>query len=118
MSKQETVLVVEDSDDLRYLYRLALGFAGYRVIDAADGLEALALLEANRPDLVVLDLNLPRVSGYAVRHELAASAVTRDIPIVVVTGSLVSAEALAVSCLLRKPFTPDSLVDAVRRSLT
>ena len=57
---------------LERLYRLALGFAGYRVIEARDGLEALALLDADRPDLVVLDLDLPKISGYVVRDELAA----------------------------------------------
>jgi CheY-like chemotaxis protein len=112
-----TVLVVEDSEDVRRLYALALGIEGYRVVEARDGLEALLLLDVDRPDLVVLDLDLPRISGYLVREELAAGAVTRDIPIVVVTGTAADPDELAVPCLLRKPVTPGTLIAAVRRCL-
>jgi CheY-like chemotaxis protein len=112
-----TVLIVEDSDDVRRLYALALGIEGFRVMEARDGLEALLLLDVDRPDVVVLDLDLPRISGHLVREELAAGAVTRDIPIVVVTGTAASPAELDVACLLRKPVSPDSLVYAVRKCL-
>lgn len=117
MRSPATVLIVEDHEEVRRLYALALGIEGYRVIEARDGLEALLLLDVDRPDLVVLDLDLPRISGHLVREELAAGAMTRDIPIVVVTGTTVNPDGLDVPCLLRKPVTPDGLVLAVRKCL-
>ena len=117
MRTPATVLVVEDSEDVRRLYALALGIEGYRVIEARDGLEALLVLDVDRPDLVVLDLDLPRISGHLVREELAAGAMTRDIPIVIVTGTAADPHELAVPCLLRKPVTPGSLVTAVQKCL-
>jgi CheY-like chemotaxis protein len=109
------ILVVEDDDDLRRLYVTALMLAGFDVGQATDGLEALHYLDgATPPDLIVLDLGLPNVSGYVVRQEIAAHAHTRDIPIVIVTGSPTPADRLNVACVLRKPVTPDQLVEAVR----
>src|SRR5438128_6985848 len=110
------ILVVEDDAPLRSLYRTALRMAGFFVNEAANGLEALRALDADPPDLVVLDLGLPLVSGYAVRTELAAQSHTRHIPIVVVTGNEPDAP-LAVSCLMRKPVAPDDLVAAVNKCL-
>ena len=107
------ILVVEDDADLRALYRTALRLAGYFVQEAGDGFAALRALDADPPDLVVLDLGLPGMSGYVVRQELAAQADTRHIPIVVVTGTPGPHEGLDVDCLLRKPVSPDELVAAV-----
>jgi CheY-like chemotaxis protein len=111
-----TILIVEDDRDLRQMFRTTLSLAGYRVQEANDGVEALHLLDNERPDLVVLDLGLPRVSGYVVRQEIAANAHTRDIPIVVVTASLAPDE-LDVACLLCKPVTPEQLLQTVAECL-
>ena len=117
MSRQlRVILVVEDDVPLRQLYRTALRMAGFYVTEAGDGWEALRALDADPPDLVVLDLGLPRVSGYAVRAELAAQTHTRHIPIVVVTGTEPQG-GLDVPCLLRKPVEPDDLVAAVNKCL-
>jgi DNA-binding response OmpR family regulator len=110
----ETVLVVEDDADLRRMFRMALGFAGYRVIEAADGLNALRLLDVELPKAVVLDLGLPLVSGQTVRAEIAAHAHTRDIPVVIVTGQAGNHNQLDAACVLRKPLSPDRLVQTVR----
>jgi DNA-binding response OmpR family regulator len=111
----ETVLIVEDDIDLRRMFRSALSLAGYRVLEAGDGLHALRLLDSHHPDLVVLDLGLPLISGLVVREELAAHAHTRDIPVVIVTGSISAAhEKLDVACVLRKPVSPDELVATVK----
>jgi two-component system cell cycle response regulator DivK len=112
-----TLLIVEDDADLRHMFRTALALSGYRVQEAGDGLEALKLLDCDPPDLVVLDLGLPIVSGLAVRQEIAAHAYTRDIPIVVVTGSAVAPETLDVACVLYKPVTIDSLLQTVKSCL-
>jgi CheY-like chemotaxis protein len=107
-----TALVVEDDADLRRMFRTALAFSGYRVIEAGDGLDALRLLDADRPDVVILDLGLPVVSGYVVLQELAANAYTREIPVVVVTARS-GPHKLKASCVLVKPVTPERLVTTV-----
>jgi DNA-binding response OmpR family regulator len=116
--RRQTILIVEDDEDLRHLFRTALALAGYDVIEAGDGLEALRWIDHSPPDLVILDLLLPRISGLVVQQEIAAQAVTRQIPIVVVTGSTMAADGLDVACFLRKPISPDQLIAAVRSCLT
>lgn len=113
--KGASVLVVEDDPDLRYLFRLSLALAGFQVREAADGYQALALLEEEAPAVVVLDLGLPRVSGFTVLEEITARADMRRIPVVVVTGLNVAAQRNAM--LLRKPVEPPALVGAVRRAM-
>jgi DNA-binding response OmpR family regulator len=111
------ILIVEDDVDLRRLFRTALSFAGYEVEEAGDGLEALRLIENRPPDLVVLDLVLRALDGVSVQQELASRTLTRQIPIVVVTGSRLYTDTLDVACVLRKPVTPDELVRTVRHCL-
>jgi DNA-binding response OmpR family regulator len=111
------VLIVEDDLLLSQLYKTALGMAGFTVRQAADGLQALREIDADPPELIVLDLSLPVVDGFAFRQEVAAHAHTRDIPIVVVTGSTRDLDAMNVPCVLRKPVSPDRLVTTVRQCL-
>ena len=117
MGAIETVLIVEDDPDLRRMYRAALALVGFEVIEAHDGLSALHVLEQRTADLVILDLMLPTLDGFTVQQEIAAHAGTRDIPILVVTGSTLPLDDLKVPCILRKPVSPDDLVGAVRRCL-
>lgn len=100
------------------MYRTALGFAGYDVIEAHDGLAALYVLEQRTADLVILDLILPTLSGIAVQQEIAAHASTRDIPVVIITGSDMRLDDVNVPCILRKPISPEQLVTTVRTCLT
>jgi two-component system response regulator RpaA len=111
------ILVVEDNADLRRLFRTALSLAGYDVDEAADGIDALRIIETRVPHLVVLDLMLRSLDGRSVQQELAANVFTRDIPIVVVTGSALEVSGINVSCVLRKPVMPDQLVETVRHCL-
>lgn len=105
------------------MYRIALIFAGYDVQEARGGFEALRRLDSDPPDLVVLDLLLPGVDGFAVRQELAAHAHTRNIPIMIVTGSGENLDHLDVACLLRNLcrrmiwWTPCGSVSHPRQSL-
>jgi len=115
--RQTRILVVEDDHDLRRLFRLALSMEGYVVEEVPDGIDALRSIDNNPPDLVVLDLQLLVLDGASVQQELAARAVTRDIPIVIVTGSEASVNGSNVACLLRKPVTPDRLINVVRQCL-
>ena len=111
------ILVVEDDVGLRRLYRTALTLAGFEIDEAGDGLDALRRIDHRRPDLVVLDIGLPALSGLAVQQEIAAHAYTRQIPVVVVTGSAMNLEHLDVACVLRKPVEPEELVNTVRKCL-
>jgi DNA-binding response OmpR family regulator len=115
--KRETVLIVEDDAAVRRMYRAALGFAGYDIIEAHDGPAALLVLEQRTADLVILDLILPTLNGLAVQQEIAAHASTRHIPIVIVTGSDMSLAGIDVPCILRKPISPEQLVATVRTCL-
>ena len=117
MARKQTILVVEDDEDLRRLFRTALTLSGYDVEEAGDGLEALQKIDYSLPDLVVLDVILPEVSGLVVQQEIAAHMVNRDIPIVFITGSALDQSEVGSACLLRKPVTPDRLVNTVRSCL-
>ena len=99
---------------LRDLYRTGLRAAGFAVVGVADGVEALRLIEEQVPKVVVLDLLLPRLSGLDVHKELKTSLKTRNIPIVVVTGTDIRSLNLDdFECVLRKPINMDVLIGAV-----
>jgi CheY-like chemotaxis protein len=87
------------------------------VSEAGDGFEALQRIDHTPPDLIVLDLMLPGLSGVVVHEEIAGHAATRRIPVVVVTGSTREASEFDVACFLRKPVAPDVLVETVRNCL-
>ena len=115
--RQKRILIVEDDGDVRRFYRTILSMAGYDVEEAGDGVEALRLIENNVPDLIVLDLVLRSLDGVSVQQELAAGSLTARIPIVVVTGSTIDTTALNVACVLRKPVTPEELVNTVKQCM-
>jgi DNA-binding response OmpR family regulator len=115
--RRTTVLVVEDDHDLRASFRTSLALAGYLVREAPDGLHALRQIDQEAPDLVVLDLMLPNLSGLDVHNEISSNIYTCTIPIVVVTGMPLDVDHLPVSCILHKPVMPEELVIAVERSL-
>ena len=117
MVRKRTILVVEDDGDLRRLFRTALTLSGYDVEEAGDGLEALQKLDHSPPDLVVLDVMLPQFSGLVVQQELAAHMLTRDIPVVIITGSGADLGHVAAACILRKPITPEKLILTVQSCL-
>jgi chemosensory pili system protein ChpA (sensor histidine kinase/response regulator) len=110
-------MVVEDVAVLRQLYRTTLALDGFDVVTAEDGLDALQQIESRVPDLIVLDLSLPRVSGRDVQAEIEAHAQTRRIPIVVVTSETGELDPVAFPCVLRKPIDSHELVRVVKRCL-
>jgi CheY-like chemotaxis protein len=117
MAMRRRILIVEDADELRRVFRDALALEGFDVQEARSGYEALRYLDSVRPDLIILDLRLPGLDGIAVRDELAAGAHTREIPVIVVTGSTENLEPLDLDRVLRKPVAPDELIRAVRECL-
>ncbi len=110
------ILVVEDDRGVRDLYRTALGLSGFDVHGSEDGLDALRYLEDHRPDLIVLDLDLPKIPGATLYSELRVNPSTRTIPIIVVTG-LDSVPNLPGTVVLRKPCEPETLLRAIEKSL-
>ena len=120
LDRKATILIVEDDSSLRTFYQSALAIGGYRVVTAQDGIDALWRIDNELPDLVVLDLNLPRLGGRDVKAELKAHAETRHVPIMVVSGTERSDLAPAdmdVVCHLRKPVTAEQLIQAVETCL-
>jgi DNA-binding response OmpR family regulator len=117
VARRSIILLVEDDVDLRRLYRLTLTFEGFDVREAGDGFEALRQVDEQPPDLIVLDIDLPFLSGLTVQQEVAARALTRRLPVVIVTGTDMELGQVEVPCLLRKPVTPERLVDTVRSCL-
>ena len=117
MTLGNTILVVEDDAALRGMFVTALRMAGFGVQEAPNGYEAIHSVDRHRPDLIVLDLLLPGFGGLGVQKEIADRAVTKHIPIVIVTGSTRELDHLPVACVLRKPVDPDELVATVRRCL-
>jgi DNA-binding response OmpR family regulator len=115
MSEGRNILLVEDDDDLRGMFRAALTFAGFKVRDAIDGLDALKALGRGPTDLVVLDLGLPEIHGLTVLQSIRT--LDNNLPVVVVTGSVAELSSLAVECVLRKPVLPEKLVDTVNECL-
>lgn len=114
MSARQRILIVEDDVDLRRMFRQVLAFDGYEIQEAGDGLNALRFIDADPPDGVILDLGLPVVSGHVVRQEIASQMHTREIPVIVVTGQPGDHERLGVACVLRKPVSPERLLQTVR----
>jgi CheY-like chemotaxis protein len=100
------------------MFRTVLTLAGFSVREAGDGYEALRSIDAHPPDLVVLDLMLPTLSGAAVQQEIAAQVLTRHIPVMIVTGSSMPFDERQVACVMRKPISPTELVDAVQKCLS
>lgn len=115
----KTILICEDEDALRELVRVSLG-NGYRYAEAADGVESIDLIRELRPDLVILDLMLPRKSGVEVLAELRRDAAIGDTPVVVITAwthAQQAAVAAGADRFVAKPFDPDELKSVVRELL-
>ena len=114
MTRSKVILVVEDDPELLAFYRQVLRISGYTVIAVEDGIDALRRMESDLPDLVILDIELPRLGGRDVQQELAAHSATRHIPIMVVSGTdTKTLDPAAFVCILRKPVTAERLVEAV-----
>jgi CheY-like chemotaxis protein len=108
------VLLVEDDAATRDLFRFAFRNAGFLVTAVEDGLDALRRIESDPPDVVVLDIALPRLGGRDVLRELRANPQTRGLPVVIVTGTDVTdLNERAGVPVMRKPVDPEELVTTV-----
>ena len=116
------ILVVEDQEDNRRIIRDLLTSAGYQLIEAADGEEGVRSAEAERPDLILMDIQLPVLDGHEATRRIKQNPELRHIPIIVVTSYALSgdeAKATAAGCnaYVAKPFSPRQLLATIRRFL-
>ena len=116
------ILVVDDEPDVVDLITHALGDEGFEVLGAYDGISALDMVETERPDLVLLDIMMPMMSGYEVCEQLKANPQTQGIPVVLFSSAhapQARAQSMKVGAvaLIEKPFFPAELVAQVRRHL-
>ncbi|HKB75356.1 MAG TPA: response regulator [Myxococcales bacterium] len=123
MTQEPLVLVVDDFQDNREMYAEYLAFSGFRVIQAANGKEALDQAFANRPDIIIMDLSLPVMDGWEATRRLKADQRTNAIPVVALTGHAMqghSKGAMEAGCdaFVAKPCLPDQLVAEIRKMLS
>ena len=116
------ILVVDDEPDVVMLIARTLETEGFDVISAYDGISALDLAEAESPDLVLLDIMMPMMSGYEVCQQLKANPRTEAIPVVCVTSAhspdvRAKCRAVGAATLVLKPFTSAELAAQIRRHL-
>jgi CheY-like chemotaxis protein len=118
-----SVLLADDHIESRAAYSLYLASCGFEVIEAGDGEVALASVAAAKPDVVVLDMKMPKVDGWHALSMLRANPATSDLPIIALTGNVYPADherAVVLGCdaFLGKPCPPQNLVAAIQRVLS
>jgi two-component system, cell cycle response regulator DivK len=121
MSKR--ILVVEDQPDSRRIIRDMLAGTDYEIAEAENGEEALAAIAKQRPDLILMDIQLPIMDGYTATRQIKADITLRSIPIIAVTSYALSDEekkARAAGCddYVPKPFSPRELLAKIRQHLS
>jgi two-component system alkaline phosphatase synthesis response regulator PhoP/two-component system response regulator VicR len=114
------ILVVDDEKPIVRLVQVNLEHAGYEVVTAYDGKEALEKVEQEKPDLIILDVMMPQMDGFEVMQRLQANPKTRDIPVIMLTAKAQDADVFrgwqsGVTLYLTKPFSPFELISFVRR---
>jgi DNA-binding response OmpR family regulator len=117
-----TILSIEDQPDIRRLIRMTLEFKGYHVLEAGNGQEGLRMAREQQPDLVLLDVMMPGISGLDVSRTLSAEPRLQRIPVVMLSALGASSDIEAglgtgVRAYLVKPFSPWELLDLVAQLL-
>lgn len=118
-----TILIADDEPEVVDLVRIILGSEGYRVLDASNGLQALKQIQAHRPDLILMDMRMPEMTGLGVLNTLAQDPETRSIPVVMLSVVVTDPEIrMALSqgavAYLSKPFEVRELLWMVDRVLS
>jgi CheY-like chemotaxis protein len=119
---QPLVLVVEDYPDAREMYSAYLQFSGFEVAEATNGVEAIEKAQELVPDIILMDLALPRMDGWEATRRLKGDARTGHIPIVALTGHALAGHAegarqAGCDAFVTKPCLPDALVAEIKRLL-
>lgn len=118
----KSILIADDEVNLRLLVSTTLADPRYQILEAADGDEALRLVQSAHPDLVLLDWMMPGLSGIEVLQRIKQAPATRDIPVIMLTARAQADEidrglALGAYAYLTKPFSPLALMDKVEAVL-
>ena len=118
----QTLLLVEDNEDNRIIYSTVLRHTGYTVVEAHDGVQAVALARSVRPDLILMDISIPEMDGWEATKILRRDPTTRDIPIIALTAHALADDRMRASLVgftsyLAKPIEPRAVVAEVRRWL-
>jgi two-component system cell cycle response regulator DivK len=121
MSKR--ILMVEDTEDNRQILRDLFATTDYELIEAADGAAGIVMAQTHRPDLILMDIQLPVLDGYETTRRIKADPTLRDIPVIAVTsyalsGDETKARAAGCDAYITKPFSPRVLLAKVREFLT
>ena len=116
----KTVLLVEDNEDNLVVYRTILEHVGYKVIEARDGEEGVLQARQHRPDLILMDISIPKIDGWEATQRLKSDANTREIPIIALTAHALEEDrqkAVQAGCdgYLAKPVEPRRVVQEVER---
>jgi two-component system, cell cycle response regulator DivK len=116
------ILVIEDHEDNRRIVRDLLTPSGYELIEAVTGEEGVAMAETHRPDLILMDIQLPGLDGYEATRRIKANPALRPIPIIAVTsyalsGDDVKAREAGCDAYVTKPFSPRALLAKIREYL-
>jgi twitching motility two-component system response regulator PilG len=119
---QKLILVVEDSSTTRKVIAITLSRQGYRVIEAADGLEALSKISEERPDLIMLDVILPKMDGYKILSIIKGNKEFREIPVIMLTSkdgfiNKMKGKMAGSSAYLTKPFDPDKMIAEIEKHI-
>ena len=117
------ILIAEDEPDIRELVALILELDGHTVVQARDGQEAIEKARQERPDLILMDVRMPRLNGYEACEVLKADAQTRDIPVVFLSakgqaGEVEAGYRAGAIAYLIKPFDAEELLEQIKRTLT
>ncbi len=120
--ERKKILVVEDSSTIRKVISVTLGQTGYEIIEAGDGLEALSKLNESSPDLILLDIILPKMDGYKILSIIKENPDFCDIPVIMLTSkdgilNKVKGKMAGSAAYLTKPFDPAQLVETIERHL-
>ena len=114
------ILIVDDNPDERRIFATALYYNGFETVEAAAGMEAIAIARDEQPDLILMDVKLPDMNGFLAAEIIRAEATSRTVPVVCLTGLDITPEAArerGCTELLIKPVEPKDLVTAVHRNL-
>ena len=116
------ILVVEDSPTIRKVISITLSQKGYEIIEAGDGLEALSRLNESKPDLILLDIILPKMDGYQILSIIRENPEFKTIPVIMLTSkdgiiNKVKGKVAGSSAYLTKPFDPTQLVETIERHI-
>lgn len=119
---KKKILIVDDEEKIRKVLRIHLGKAGYEVLEAEDGFEALKRIEEGLPDLVITDIMMPKLDGLELGKAIRYRSETKEIPFIIISAktdqeTLVKAKELNAAKFFAKPFKMAKLIESINQIL-